>query len=287
MKLAIEQANDPEFWRTLCPELSVGSPAGPPPYELSSPADALEQFRHEGYLHLPDVVPPATTQALVAGAERLHAKGIHPLFVFVYDETWSVFHSLRQPLSSLLGLDLEPKTAFWSWYVPTSDESTGWSPHRDNVRRTSDHNGTLRSVSVWVALSDATPRNGCIYAVPAHLDPRFRDDAWEEPDDDRVNLQDVRALPANAGSILVWHQGLRHWGGRSSSRALTARCSASLEFQRVGTAPSDPAFGTTGLAPATSTRLRLIGQQLLQYRHMQALDSETKLLAAALNGRRP
>jgi len=285
VELDLDKATDVAFWRELCPTMTIDRAPGPgqPALSFEPSPGATERFAHDGYLHVPDVVPVDVTSALVDCAERLHAAEIPTVFAFVYDEAWQLFRSLRTPLAAMLGLDLQPKPAFWCWYLPVDGASAGWAPHRDEVRRTSDEDGTLRAVSAWVALNDATPLNGCMYAVPAHLDRRFRNDEWERPDDEIVRLQDVRALPAEAGSVLIWHQGLRHWGGRSSRDAASARCSMSMEYQRADTAPLDPDLAGADLDPPFAVRLHLIGRQLLQYRHMQRLDPDLEVLAGRLN----
>src|SRR5262249_60237350 len=86
------------------------------------------------------------------------------------------------------------------------------------------------ALTAWVALTDATPLNGCIYLVPAHVDAGVRTigpgrDVLRRP-------QDARAQPAPAGSLLVWNHGVLHWGVRSSRRAPPPRVAAALQVQR-------------------------------------------------------
>jgi hypothetical protein len=95
--------------------------------------------------------------------------------------------------------------------------------------------GTPKSLTVWLPLTDATPLNGCVYVVPADRDPTYN-----TPDEQhlRFELSDIRALPAAAGSLLAWTQGIIHWGARTAPRQVGPRISLSSEFQRRNVAPS-------------------------------------------------
>ena len=62
-----------------------------------------------------------------------------------------------------------------------------------------------KSVSVWVALSDATTLNGCIYILPADRDPSYRNDSLNLREEKWANfIQNFRALPVNAGTAIIW-----------------------------------------------------------------------------------
>ena len=49
--------------------------------------------------------------------------------------------------------------------------------------------------------------------------------------DQDVPLEDIRALPAKAGSIVCWSTSLLHWGARSSRRATQPRISMATYYQ--------------------------------------------------------
>jgi hypothetical protein len=73
------------------------------------------------------------------------------------------------------------------------------------------------TLTSWIPLSDATPQNGCMYVVPAHLDPHYG-----KPTTPRSQLPDLslaRALPVRPGDYLVWNQAVLHWGGESNEAA--------------------------------------------------------------------
>ena len=136
---------------------------------------------------------------------------------------------------------------------------------------------------MWLALSDATPLNGCIHVLPLHHDDRFAMRAFGGQGSTMVfEPQSIRALPAPAGALMAWNQNLLHWGGRASRRASGPRCSAAFEYQRVDVPLLRPPPMYPDLRPDFRERLGLIAMQVLQYKHMYPLSPDTAALANAL-----
>jgi hypothetical protein len=92
-------------------------------------------------------------------------------------------------------------------------------------------------LTIWIPFTDATPLNSCIYVLPLSLDPNYPANTRALTID---RFQDIRALPAKAGSVLGWNQYLLHWGSRSCSRAEQARISWGIYFQSGDVALFDP-----------------------------------------------
>ena len=46
---------------------------------------------------------------------------------------------------------------FWAWYLPPSEDAAGWSPHRDRLQKALDDDNSPHVLTIWLALSDATP----------------------------------------------------------------------------------------------------------------------------------
>jgi ectoine hydroxylase-related dioxygenase (phytanoyl-CoA dioxygenase family) len=223
---------------------------------------------------------------LRASVENLNRRGIPLAFAFVYDEFWQAFQSISPVIEAALGPGYKAMPDFWVWCVVPSETSVGWGPHRDKVAPTLDRDNSPHTLTVWLPFSDATPLNGCIYMLPAHLDERFKRRNWGGEGNNVVpNPQDVRALPASAGSVLAWNQAVLHWGGRASRQAEAARVSAAFEFQRG----DKPAFNNPLLdpkkTPAFRQRLGLIAKQVLQYKHMYPLSEDVAKLAETLRDR--
>jgi hypothetical protein len=237
------------------------------------------QLIQEGYFHvaqMPWNLPlPAMAEAII----RLTQRGLVPPFCFMYDEFWIIFYRLHGLLGRLLGPGYRMLPEFWAWHVDPRAGDSGWKPHRDKDRQAMFPDGRPKSLSVWLPLTQATPLNGCIYVVPAHLDPTYN-----TPEENRWKFafQDIRAVPSSPGDLLVWTSEVIHWGSRSSPMASGPRISLAFEFQRGDVPPiSNPL-----LAPLTfltvSQRLQLICKQVLQYQHMYPLAPEMKALVAAL-----
>jgi len=272
------------FWRALCPDLRIEAPHSQGGFRLGNVAALMKQLRFEGYVNVSGVVPEKLVARLRGCIAKLHERGIPLAFAFVYDESWQVFQGLAAFIEAALGARYRALPDFWVWHVIPSQGAAGWGPHRDRVQPTVDRNNAPHSLTVWVPFTDATPLNGCIYVLPAHLDDCFKRRSWSGKDNAEVLApQNIRALPATAGSMLAWNQGLLHWGGRASRLETVPRSSAAFEFQRGDKAPFNRPLLDPKRAPSFQERLGLIGKQILQYKHMYPLTPETEAIAEALH----
>jgi hypothetical protein len=284
--LDANQASSVQHWKALCPDLSIESKKPKPSFELGDTAELMKRLRYEGYVNVANVVPEAAFLPLRACIAKLHDAGIPLAFAFVYDELWQVFQGVGRFLEAALGNDYRALPDFWVWHVAASEQATGWGPHRDRVQPTLDRDNSPHSLTVWFPFTDATPLNGCIYVLPAHLDERFRRRVWDGPDNTVVkDPQNIRALPATAGSFLAWNQGVLHWGGRASQLAEGPRTSAAFEFQRGDRPPFNQPLLDPDTIPPFSFRLGLIGKQVLQYQHMYPLSRDVEAIAVDLRDR--
>ncbi len=286
MEQWLERVSTRRFWEELGPSLAIG---GPPAAALTAVdeagrAELWNELLTDGYFQLPPTVPLAQVARMREAVSALTELRIPAVFAYVYDDFWNLGAQLSGVLGALLGDGFRVLPSFWVWSLDAAAQERGWEPHRDNGYATLLPNGLPRSLTIWVPLVDATPANGCMYVVPAHRDVHYlqRDDSC-----DVVDVQEVRALPAEAGSVLGWNQALLHWGGRASPRARGPRVSFSFELQRG----EDPPFSTPLLDPLRpppfEARLGLIGQQILQYEHMHDMSAELVEMAKRLVERFP
>ena len=282
----LELVQDPNFWRKLNPQLVIseaGDKRSLPAYEIHQQhwPEHFQQLREEGYLHWDRVLPPDLVSLLSSTVVNLYNYGINPSFAFVYDLFWSVARRLRQVLAPVLGEDYRQLPDFWVWYVNPDEQQAGWRPHRDRVQcNPLLEDGMPKSLTVWSALTNATPLNGCIYLLPANLDADYYNFAQR---DSEVNVQGIRALPVSAGSILMWNQRVIHWGGTASPRAREPRISLAIEFQRADERPyNEPLLYFPDELIPFNLRLMLIAKQFLQYTHMYPISDELKRLAEKL-----
>ena len=232
-----------DFWRALNPELNIT----PQPFAKSLPPcevkDAtiersLEQLRKEGYFQIPPLVPQPELHRFAQGIERVVAQGFSSGFACVYDEFYQLFSGLGRVLRAVLGEDyLMVPYRFFTFFIDTQDTEMGLGPHRDSLNPDSHllKTGMPSLLTLWIPLTDSTPTNSCLYGVPAQHDPCYLNRPAPKSGHfctDHTNLQDARALPANAGSLLGWTSHFLHWGGRSSQWAQTPRLSVAMYFQR-------------------------------------------------------
>jgi hypothetical protein len=282
--LELEQCQDPEFWRSLNPALSVIEDwSTQPPAEIDLSTEDLEalldDLKQDGYFQLDAILPEAEIFRMAVGIDELVQQDLPPVFAFVYDEFWRLRQRISHLLTAILGEGYLQLPDFWAWYIPPIDGYAGWGQHRDRGTNTLRPDGLPNSLTLWLPLTDATPANGCMYMVPASQDPNYPDNLQSI---ELENYQSVRALPAPAGSILGWNQNVLHWGGSSSRKATVPRISLAWEFQR-GDIPAQrsPLLSPTDLF-SFPQRLSLIGRQISQYAHMYHLPVELAELAIAL-----
>ncbi|CAN1212341.1 hypothetical protein TUMEXPCC7403_19185 [Tumidithrix helvetica PCC 7403] len=271
-RLDPERILDPEFWLEIAPELSITNFANSPEDKVDLSPEQLQIFidriKEEGYFQIDDLIPIAAIEQLRVGIERLRNAGIRPVFILVYDQVWQLFQRLSPLLSAILGDNYRQFPGFWAWYIDPQKSDRGWRPHIDRTDSPLRSDRMTDTVNLWIPLTDATPLNGCMYIVPANLDPTYGSTERLTEYHQGFDLQSIRALPAKAGSVLCWNGLVHHWGGSSSSHATHARISIANDFQRGDV----PAYEQPLLDPlaqlSLSDRLGLVGLQALRYRHL-------------------
>ena len=234
---------NPDFWRALNPELTISDfPLGAPrprPAAVPEIADLCRrQIIAEGYLATPPIIPADELGRLVAGIERVVAAGLPSTLAAVYDEYYNIFAGLEPVFAPLMGDDYIMVTqGVWAFLVPPGDDGrtiwTSGAPHRDRMgpdAPTLAHD-VPSVLTLWVPLEDVTPDQSCLYVVPAPLDEDFYT-TERHVHVDKIRLQDVRCLPARAGSVIAWSSHLIHWGSRASRFAERPRMSVTMYFQR-------------------------------------------------------
>lgn len=282
------QIQERGFWRALGPGLHIEELAAPEPLLRVGPELLLEiqnRLFTEGYFQMGPLIPAADCALLAATLGALWRQHVPLVFAYVYDELWRVTPWFQPFLAAVLGADFRQLPDLWGHHLDHTAHDAGWSPHRDKTIDTLLPNRAPRSLSLWIPLTDATPMNGCMYLLPANLDENFVRGELEKVTIARP--QDIRALPARAGELLCWKQGVLHWGGRSSGRAAGPRISLALEYQRGGEEPFNTPLLDPAVTPTFEQRLALVAKQILQYRHMYDLSDDMAELAERLRDRLP
>jgi len=286
-------AKDEKFWKALNPDLHIS----PRPLQDATPSPWLDaavngrcvaSLLKDGYFHAPPLVPRETATRLSHVLTELETRNIPVVFAFVYDEFWQLFFSAHRLMGSMLGPDYElTPSEIWAFHVPRGQSHAGWKPHRDlPVPGMVRENNVPAAINMWIPLTDTTPLNGCMHVLPESLDFNLQ---WGnmKAEVKLETLQDVRALPAAAGSVLGWNTRVLHWGGRSSDQAEQPRIAVALYVQARDLDLDQASGGSdNGRAPRTfrpltfdkamelpfAERLRAIGEAILRYSGRHPVD---------------
>jgi len=271
VKNLFHKAVNCEYWQTLCPELGIMNEQSfdhleDVPLSSEQAAWACARLERQGYFHIPGIIAPAAVARMYKSVETLYSSGWPPVFSFVYDEFWAIVRtpSLVKFLNRKLGTGFLQAAGVWTYRVDPQARATGWPPHVDS------RNDEER-ITVWIPLTDATVGNGCMYVIPQDrvpptLPPCYLDWTTVSHDELGILLRHVTPLPAPAGSILGWNNGLIHWGGRALESATVPRISIGVEFMSERARPRSGEMPVLDLKlPDFPTRLRLIGQSILYY----------------------
>ena len=266
-----QKAIDTEYWRTLCPELGVGSEQDiacvqAAPLSSEQAAWACAHLERHGYFQIPRIIAPAAVARMYKCVDTLHSSGWPPVFSFVYDEFWAIVRtpSVVNFLSRKLGTGYMQAMGVWTYRVDPQVRASGWEPHVDS------RNDEER-ITVWIPLTDATIANGCMYVIPQDRVPQglpacYEDWSGVSHDELAILLRHVTPLPAVAGSILGWNNSLIHWGGRALEQSAFPRISIGVEFMSKQSKPRNwetPVFDLK--LPDFAARIRAIGQSVRYY----------------------
>jgi hypothetical protein len=284
----LSQAFLPTLWESICPGLSVSNILTiERPAPRSLPANEWsrleEQVVTEGYFEAASILPSELVERLAAAVTNVVTAGYHPLFSTVYDEMWQMLAMLDPVLEPILGPGARVVPDYWVWRVDGRVDQAGWAPHRDlQFENTLRSDGRPTIVTVWIPLTDATPRNSCIYVLPLSRDANYPANLKSHSID---RPQDIRALPVGAGSILGWNQYLLHWGSRASGTAGDPRISIGIYFQASDVPPFSADTRDVLEALTFDARLGFIGAALLRYGAALNIPRQVLAFAALALGR--
>jgi len=272
-----KQALDREYWRKLNPELNItdGSEIAPiKPIGVNEKivASTKESLQLDGYFQLDQILDSLLLDRLAGAVEKIRESGWPTPFVFVYDEFWQLIHPLKQLFESLLGAELKLLPEFWCWYIDNTNDSKGIYPQRGRTAaNTIDHDGSAKSLRIWIPLTDTNTTNGCLFAVPANYDTSYTSDLENRRVD---NLQDIRAIPTRKGTVIAFTEALLHWSGRSSNKALQPSASICFVCQRGDVNPYEIPLLAPFALPSFEDRLGFIAQNVNRFREDANLSPE-------------
>lgn len=280
--------SDRGHWKGLVEQLSISEDETVVVNDTKLPptTDSGRQFQkrlvEDGYALVDKKLDGPLTLKLKEGIAVLHKQGCPATFVLLYDETWEMARLALETLSDAT----HPSNVFnfdiLAWYIDPRENVAGFSPHRDrqpdDTKSSFHDNGQAKYVTMWTALSDATPENSCLYVIPKPFDPGYTEGDCDGTDDEKrggplsralpskESFQNIRALPRKARQSLLFTHRILHWGSRGNPHSSVAN-EPRIAISFVCSDPSfeEPYLKDPQFPPTFETRLLLVCAQLLIY----------------------
>lgn len=234
----------------------------------------------DGFVLVDEILDETLTVKLKEAITALHKQGYPASFVLLFDETWELARLALKTLDDAT----HPSNVFnfdiLAWYIDPREGVAGFSPHRDrqpdNVESSFHYNGQAKYVTLWTALSNATPENSCLYVIPKQYDPGYTDGDSNGDDgkgDDpmwralstKESFQNIRALPRQAGQSLLFTHRILHWGSRGDPNSLVDEPRVAISFVCSDPSFEKKYFKSHQFPPTFHSRLLLVCAQLLIY----------------------
>jgi hypothetical protein len=279
----LEQVRDPKYWESLSPAIEIGRRTSVEDVAVdpAAQADYHRFFNDERYFETPVLIAPSTLRHLNEVVDAVAAAGWPEEFALVSDAFWLCARvpAIRALVESRLGKGYRQIPHVWLHVVRKIDGAGGWQPHFDGFRP--------NRISVWLALTEATTTNGCMFLVPPKSLPEsFRTLKIETLKTVHVirAMHATRALPIPAGATVGWDFDVFHWGGRAV-RPEFPRRAMSMEFLGpTETADPDevPLVDPDGPLPSLDVRLKIIGIGLDTYSKRDPLSARFRAMADGL-----
>lgn len=261
-----------EHWISQETGLSIGGPSKPlvpgpniSPLKWTQEKNRLE---YDGHFVFESAFPEESLASLRTAASKLVELGYPAIFLSVFDEFWRMVARLQPIGEGLLEEKYMIFPDYWVWHIDNKKKQSGWKPHREQKVDIDDPNLPTQSISLWVSLSKATTDNGCMYVLPKSKDRGYPHTLKF----DITTLQDVKALPVPAGSVIGWNQSVFHWGASNSIEASEPRVSFAMELRRVSRADDIPFMMPSDFFPSFEQRLRLVAMQFVNYKHLHGCE---------------
>lgn len=204
----------------------------------------------------------------------------------MYDQAWTLCERLFEVMRFAMDGEIALDVSVFAWALrPAKTASSGsraadeeignnfGTPHRDSrFDDCHDEHGAPTELSVWIPLVPVTTDNGCMIVVPAQHDPLFA--ASTHPlhmkPAQSMPWAHLRALPAAAGDVLIWHPNLIHWGSACGEACAEPRKSIAMAFTRVRsgeTATGQIKQSELREGLSLARRIRIVAKGLLTYKH--------------------
>src|SRR5437588_2415327 len=230
--------------------------------KLLRPAQ-VRRYKEDGVLFPVPVVPPSQLKGFQEGFQELELRGggvqqytaaPHIFFPWAWD--LATLPWLLDAAQDLIGPELIIDSTLLLCKYPRDPAFAPW--HQDGV-----HSGWYKtpSVSAWIALADATPKNGCMQVIPgshrsgrvAHTEVAREDSLFGSGAEIEVQVDEAQALCVTlaAGEASFHHTNIVH--GSPPNRSDQKRISLIVRFvtplfrERHSTFPAVRARGSADL----------------------------------------
>jgi hypothetical protein len=266
---------DLNFWKTLCPELTISEKVKYIAPNNDIRTDNLNtKLVTEGYFH--ETFPASKDLPLndmASCIQRLKDRDMPPVWCFIYDEFWELTAKADAYIKSALGSNYKKLPEMWAWHIDPAKQESGWRPHRDRDLDSINQDLTPKSISIWIPLTDATVDNSCIYMLPICDDSSYLDRNHMELDSKKKDNHKAIPLETKAGEMLGWTQQVLHWGSESKNITAPPRMSVSVEFVSTNEEEGVTDYYRTPwmdpfLIPTLQEKINMIETQIKQYYHM-------------------
>jgi ectoine hydroxylase-related dioxygenase (phytanoyl-CoA dioxygenase family) len=290
---------------------------------------------------------PQLISSLSSGVSQLVGQGWPACMILLFDETWRVARHATHILQAATHSENALNFDLLAWHIDPQKNESGFSPHRDRqpddllasfhppavipadatTTTTMKREDTCDSVTatavrtvtghakyatLWLALTDATPENSCLYIIPAPHDPGYfdgDDDACDEEAEaqtggvnvnqkqsltgkdplskalpSKESYQNIRALPRQAGQAVIFSHRILHWGSKGNSnptrrkhiqpRIAISFVASHASFEKPYVDPKYLSI-TESTLPPFRIRLLLVCSQLLIYYQRFDLSKST------------
>ena len=258
-------------------------------------ADACREVRtrilEEGFASLqPSQVQwSVPVSQLAEGILELERHGWPPTFIAMYDEAWVMAKDAQEIMDVVAGNNLCMDVV--AFLVRPTQK--GFSPHRDRqpedwvpkgaaaeTSSTFKADGMAKYVTLWAALTDATPENSCLHFVPRTVDPGYSAGDPEDGDplqrvfQDKAAYQKIRSVPVPAGGCTFHTHRTIHWGSAGRNcHTVAPRVALSFGFSTQDFEP--PYFSAKELPfPDFKLRAALVSAQVINYSTLAVGDKE-------------
>ena len=263
------------YWKSFAPDFHIADSsfwnfqeAFSVPEETK--AEMNDYMLNEGFYKIDKSIVNYDPSKHATLVKKLVSANLLPVFAMIYDEFWLLQASARNAMEAVLGTGYTIRPCMWVWHVDPKKEESGWYQHRDGDINSLHEDKRPKVLSLWIPLTQATPQNGCMYVKPMNREEVC---VVTNKKADIACLQDMQALPAEAGDMYIWNFWVLHWGSKATKRAKEPRISVAFEIEEAGSNLLEAPLMDPFRMPSYEERLRIIAYQIKQYMHMYKFNS--------------